>query len=402
MAKIGVFGGTFNPPHLGHVLAAGEVKRALGLDQVLFIPDAQPPHKQMPPGTPEPWVRLEMVMAAVQGEPYAFVSNLELQRSGVSFTSDTLRDLKEIYPHDTLYLIMGTDMFLSLHHWHEPEVICDLAVIAAMHRDDKDRTEEMLLQKSLLEEKFHARVELVANNRMEISSTKVRRLLILGGAEKYVSPGVLDIIRENGLYGTGENYKNLSDERLREVATALLKKKRVEHVLGCAETAVLLARHYGADENTALRAGLLHDVTKAIDGEDQLLLVDNYGIIISDFERRHPKLLHAKTGAAVAKYVFGESDDVVDAIYWHTTGKPDMTLMEKIIYLADYMEPTRNFPGVDRLREAVMTDIDVGLEMGLDFCISELVRENKTVCSDSSHALDYIRQELKGRERCES
>ena len=402
MAKIGVFGGTFNPPHLGHVLAAGEVKRALGLDQVLFIPDAQPPHKQMPPGTPEPWVRLEMVMAAVQGEPYAFVSDLELQRSGVSFTSDTLRDLKEIYPHDTLYLIMGTDMFLSLHRWHEPEVICDLAVIAAMHRDDKDRTEEMLLQKTLLEEKFHARVELVANNRMEISSTKVRRLLILGGAEKYVSPGVLDIIREKGLYGTGENHKNLSDERLREVATALLKKKRVEHVLGCAETAVLLARRYGADENTALRAGLLHDVTKAIDGEDQLLLVDNYGIIISDFERRHPKLLHAKTGAAVAKYVFGESDDVVDAIYWHTTGKPDMTLMEKIIYLADYMEPTRNFPGVDRLREAVMTDIDVGLEMGLDFCISELVRENKTVCSDSSHALDYIRQELKGRESCES
>ena len=76
-----------------------------------------------------------------------------------------------------------------------------------------------------------------------------------------------------------------------------------------------------------------------MDGPDQLLLLDEYDIIVSDFERNHPKLLHAKTGAGVAKYVFGECDEVCRAIYWHTTGKPDMALMEKIVYIADYMEP---------------------------------------------------------------
>lgn len=402
MAKIGVFGGTFNPPHLGHVLAAREVKDALGLDKVLFIPDAQPPHKEVPKGSPGPELRLRMVEKAVEGEDYALVSDIELGRPGKSFTSDTLRQLKEIYPEDTLYLIMGTDMFLSLHTWHEPEVICALAVIAAMQRDEADKSREMEIQKVLLEAAYDAKVELVPNRRVEISSTKVRRLLILGGAEKYVAEPVLEMIREQGLYGTGEDYRNLSDDKLREVGTALLKKKRVAHVLGCAETAVKLARRYGEDENVALRAGLLHDVTKAIDGEDQLLLVDKYGIVISDFERRHPKLLHAKTGAAVAKHVFGESDEVVEAIYWHTTGKADMTLMEKIIYLADYMEPTRNFPGVDDLREVVWRDIDEGLKMGLEFCIAELRRENKTVCTDSSDALSFITAELERRMLCES
>ena len=132
MAKIGIFGGTFNPPHLGHVLAAREVKQALSLDTVLFIPDAQPPHKEVPEGSPGPELRLELVRRAVAGEDYAVVSDIELGRPGKSFTSDTLRELKKLYPHDTLYLIMGTDMFLSLHTWHEPEVICSLAVIAAM------------------------------------------------------------------------------------------------------------------------------------------------------------------------------------------------------------------------------------------------------------------------------
>lgn len=394
MAKIGIFGGTFNPPHVGHVLAAREVKEALGLDQVLFIPDAQPPHKEVPQGSPAPEERLELVRAAVAEEDYAQVLDLELQRPGKSYTSDTLRILKTMYPEDTLYLIMGTDMFLSLHTWHEPEVICERAVITALEREENSRKEEMLRQKLLLEEQFHAQVQLVPNRRVEISSTMVRRMLILGGAEKYVAPQVLQMIREKKLYGTGECYKNLTDRQLRQVGTDLLKKKRVAHVLGCAETAVKLAEKYGADPTVALRAGLLHDVTKAIDGVDQLLLVEKYDIVISDFERSHPKLLHAKTGAAVARELFGECDAVVEAIYWHTTGRPNMTLMEKIIYLADYMEPTRNFPGVDDLRAEVWRDLDSGLAMALQMSIEELVRENKTVCRDSADALEYIRRQL--------
>ena len=394
MAKIGVFGGTFNPPHKGHLLAAETAWNSLGLDRVIFLPDSQPPHKDMPDGSPDAMARLELVRAATAHLPFASVSDLELQREGKSYTADTLELLRQQYPEDTLYLITGTDMFLTLHSWYHPERICENAVIVGLRRKGTDQAAEFEAQKEKLEQAYGARVILLENDPLEISSSRVRRLLVLGAPEKYVPEPVLEIIRKRKLYGVGRNYKNLPLDQLREVATGLLKKKRVDHVLGCAATAEKLAGIYGADPVTALRAGLLHDVTKAIDGEDQLLLVDKYDIVISDFERTHPKLLHAKTGAAVAKYVFGESEAVEKAIYWHTTGRADMTLMEKIVYLADYMEPTRSFPGVEALRELAWKDLDHALLLAFRMCVDELVRENKAVCADSQEALDFLAAQL--------
>lgn len=395
MAKIGIFGGTFNPPHRGHILAAREVRDALTLDQVIFIPAAVPPHKALPEGSPSPEMRMKLVEAAIQGERGFSASDLELNRPGKSYTSDTLRELKAQHPGDTLYLITGNDMFLTLDTWHQPERICAEAVIVGVNRKYRNQDQEMAAQKEKLQREYGAEVIILENRRIEISSSRVRRMLVLGGAEHYIPEKVMELILKNKLYGTGRDYRCLPVEELEKVAVGLLKAKRVNHVRGCAETAVKLAQRYGGDPVVARRAGLLHDVTKAIDGPDQLLLVDKYDIIISDFERRYPKLLHAKTGAAVAKYVFGENDQVVEAICWHTTGKADMSLMEKIVYIADYMEPNRNFPGVEELREAVFRDLDQGLLMGLEMCIEELIRENKPVCKDSADARDYLRRQLK-------
>ena len=196
MANIGIYGGTFNPPHLGHVLAAKAAKEALGLNKVLLVPDAEPPHKALPEGSPTPVQRVEMARLATQDEPWLEVSEMELGRPGKSYTSDTLRALAEQYSNDTLYLLMGTDMFLSLHTWHEPDVICHLAVIVGMHREeDKDGTMEQ--QKSLLEERFGAKAVVLHNVPLEISSTHLRRMLILGGADHYMNPGVLSYIRSS-------------------------------------------------------------------------------------------------------------------------------------------------------------------------------------------------------------
>ena len=394
MAKIGIFGGTFNPPHRGHLQAASEAYMALGLNLVIFIPDAQPPHKDIPDGSPDGQTRLELVKAAISELPFAQADDLELRRVGKSYTADTLKELRLRFPSDTLYLLTGTDMFLSLHTWYHPEEICRDAVIVGMHRNQEDRDTEFRAQKKLLENEYHAKVILIENDVLEISSSRVRRLLVLGGAEAYVPAPVLEMIRQRRLYNTDKNYRNLPEEELRNVAIGLLKESRVNHVLGCADTARQLAKKYGADEVAAYRAGLLHDVTKAIDGEDQLLLVDKYGILISDFESRHPKLLHAKTGAYVARYVFGESEEIQRAIFWHTTGKADMSLLEKILYLADYMEPTRDFPGVEALREITWIDLDRALLLAFNMCIEELIRENKSVCADSREARDYIARQL--------
>ena len=113
MARIGVYGGTFNPPHLGHILAAKEFQKNLGLDLMLFIPAALPPHKVLPPDTPDAQTRLALLKLAVEDLPFVQVDDLELHREGPDYSVDTLRELKRRYPNDKLFLCMGTDMFLS-------------------------------------------------------------------------------------------------------------------------------------------------------------------------------------------------------------------------------------------------------------------------------------------------
>ncbi len=110
--------------------------------------------------------------------------------------------------------------------------------------------------------------------------------------------------------------------------------------------------------------------------DEQLILCDKYGIILDNAQKENPKLLHAITGAALAKDMFGVSEEISQAIRWHTTGKPDMTTLEKIIYLADYIEPTRNFDGVEQLRELAYEDLDKALALGLEMSLEELRRQN--------------------------
>ena len=113
MARIGVYGGSFNPPHLGHIFAARKERQLLGLDKVLLIPAAIPPHKAVAEGSPDGETRLALTKLAIAGEAGMEVSRIELDRPGPSYTVDTLRTLRECYPQDALYLLMGTDMFLS-------------------------------------------------------------------------------------------------------------------------------------------------------------------------------------------------------------------------------------------------------------------------------------------------
>ena len=137
--KIGIYGGTFNPPHLGHQAAAETAVRVLGLDKLILIPAAVPPHKQLPEHTPDNKHRVEMTlkMADAMNMPGVVeVSDMEMQREGKSYTADTLRIIKERYPEAELWLLMGTDMFLTLHLWHQPEEVLKLAKICAFGRTE--------------------------------------------------------------------------------------------------------------------------------------------------------------------------------------------------------------------------------------------------------------------------
>ena len=201
--------------------------------------------------------------------------------------------------------MMGTDMFLSFMTWREPEKIMKLATLAVFCRGEKGEAAKIEAQKTALES-LGAKIELVENPVTAISSTDLRRMLVFGCADPFLMPGVGDYIREHGLYGTGKDRKNLPMEELENEVVSLLNPNRVAHVLGCQDCAIELARLYGENEVDAARAGLLHDITKAIDGPLQLTLCAEYGMILDTFSHKYPKTLHALTGSLVAGRIFGE------------------------------------------------------------------------------------------------
>jgi nicotinate-nucleotide adenylyltransferase len=394
MRKIGIYGGSFNPPHTGHILAAEQAIQALKLDELLFVPAGTPPHKALAQGSPDAAERLELLRLATAHLEKTRVSEIECSRPGPSYSFETLETLREVYQGAQLYLLMGTDMFLSLHSWRHPERICRCAEIVLASRVENEGATHAAIQAQAerLRREFDAKVQILDNDFIEISSFTVRRMLAFRCAEHYLDPVVLARIQEKGLYGTKEDLRNLPFSLLKEKSLALHKEKRVAHVIGCSETAAALARRWGADETDAARAGILHDVTKALDGREQLLLCEKYGIMTDTFEQTNTKLLHAKTGSAVAREIFGENDAVCNAIYWHTTGKADMSLLEKILYLADYIEPNRAFEGVERVRALAFENLDAALLLGLNMAMEELQREGKPLGQRSLEAREYLLQ----------
>ena len=390
MERIGIFGGTFNPPHIGHMRAAACAVEHLHLDRLMLIPNGIAPHKTVSPGATGAQ-RLEMLRMSAEGIEKAELSDLELRREGKSYTVDTVAQLRAEHPDDELILLMGTDMFLSFDQWYRPEEILKEVTLGVFYRGEKQEQSAIDAQKAKLESQG-AKVELVRNPVTEISSSDLRRMLVFGCADPFLCPGVGDYIRENHLYGVGKNLRNLPMEELETEAIDLLKDNRKAHVRGVRKMAGILARRYGADVTDAERAGLLHDVTKAIDGPLQLTFCREYGITLNKFSSENPKTLHALTGSYVAKRLFGENDEVVTAIRWHTTGRAHMGLLEKIVYIADYTEENRKFPGVDRLREAAMRDIDEAMLMGLEMTIAQLTEQKREIAQASLDAREYFRQ----------
>ncbi|MBU5434185.1 nicotinate (nicotinamide) nucleotide adenylyltransferase [Pseudoflavonifractor sp. MSJ-37] len=393
--KIGIYGGTFDPPHLGHMAAARAALDALELDKLLFVPAAVPPHKALPEDAPSAEERLAMtaILADAMLRPDRVEADgLELERTGKSFSSDTVQALRARWPEDELWFLVGTDMFLSLQDWHEPETILSNCGIVAFARARDDRMEALERHAARLREKFGAKVRVIQiPDLVEISSTELRGLLAMGKGQEWLCPSVYGYILMHGLYGTHADLEHLDDADLRACSYSMMKAKRIRHVKGVEEEGVKLALHWGADPEKARKAGILHDCTKYWDLEKQLRTCEKYGIVLDDLERRAVKLLHAKTGAAIARYVFGMPEDVCEAIYWHTTGKGDMTLLDKILYMADYMEPGRDFEGVERLRELAYTDLDEAVLLGCEMSIQDMEERGQPIHYRTQEAYDQLR-----------
>ncbi|MGY4112591.1 nicotinate-nucleotide adenylyltransferase [Aeribacillus composti] len=189
LGKIGIFGGTFDPPHNGHLLMANEVLHSLNLDKIWFMPNNIPPHKQKEPVT-ETHHRVNMLKRAIEGNPFFQVQLIELEREGPSFTYDTVKILKERYPNEEFYFIIGSDMIENLPHWHRIEELMDMVQFVGVKRNGYSNESTFFVKE-------------VEVPQFDVSSTMIRERLKNGQAVDYLLPKkVIQYIGENRLYGT--------------------------------------------------------------------------------------------------------------------------------------------------------------------------------------------------------
>lgn len=197
--KTGIYGGTFNPIHNGHLHIVEEFRRGLGLDRVLLIPTRVPPHKAAP-DLASAGERFAMCRLAAQGKPWLELSDIEMRREGKSYTAETLEELSVLYPQDRFYLLMGEDMFLTLDRWYRPETIFSLASVCTTPRSPDGL--DALRQKALeYTGQFQARCFLEHIPYLPISSTQVRQAVARGeDISGLVPQAVAAYMKERGLY----------------------------------------------------------------------------------------------------------------------------------------------------------------------------------------------------------
>lgn len=384
--RLALYGGSFNPPHLGHRAAAETVVRQLRPDRLLILPDHRPPHKELPEGSPSAEERFHLCELAFAGIPCAEVSDLELRREGRSYTADTVERLREQYPEAQITLVIGTDMLLCFDTWYRFRYLleqCELAVLCRAG-GERAQVEEKAAQ---LRGDDGAQVLILPHEPVETSSAEIRELLPRRlGADRLHEEVYAEIIRHRW-YGAQPELS-----WLREQSYAMLKPKRIPHVAGCEKAAVALAERWGADPELAAEAAILHDITKRLDHEAQFRLCEAYGLSLDPSERESPEVLHAVTAAALSAERFGVGEEVCGAIRWHCTGRADMTLLEKIVWLADYIEPSRCFPGVDKVRALAFEDLDLALRTAFAMTLQHIRENGAKPCDVTERALRYYEQ----------
>lgn len=377
--KTVIFGGTFNPVHNGHINLVNAVIEQLSPERLIVIPSNIPPHK-VADCLASDADRMNMLTLAFENIPNVTVSDCELTRKGRSYTVDTLEYFSELYPNDDLYFVMGTDMLQTLPNWHRSDRIMQLATLLGVSRDNND--EKLIAEYCEAIKRAGGRCELIKCQPYPISSTEIRENISADIAKNALPEKVYKYICEHRLYQKQDAYP-LTEEQLAEYEAyikAHLSEKRYHHSLCVAKEAVYLARRFACDENKALVAGLLHDVCKEISYDEQLELARRSGYEISEAELSGPKTYHGIAAVTLVKERFGIVDqDILNAIRFHTVARGNMSLLEKIIYMADLTSEERSYPDVERVRNINRSDIDLGMYEAMSFSINNSLNMKRMI-----------------------
>ncbi len=369
--KTAIFGGAFNPVHNEHINMVKSAVAGLGLDRVIVIPTFISPHKS---GclSARAKDRLEMCRLAFNG--IAEVSDYEVKRGGISYSYVTCRHFKKLYEDDELYFILGADSLKGFDEWRYPEEILKCVTLAVCARAGSDSLAPLLKSFTAKYKCDIVTFDYVGKN---VSSTRVRALAALGGdITGLTPPAVKSYIIKNGLYKLPEidGYKKY------------LTAERLDHTLRVAVTAAENCRRARVFEMDALIAAALHDCAKYL-GENSPELAE------FKCPPDVPKpVMHQYSGAYLAENTFKIKDDgVLNAIRYHTSGRENMSDIEKLIYLSDMLEEGREFSGADKLRRAFKRDINEGMMRALEHQIKYLRSTGKAVYPLTERAYEFLK-----------
>ncbi len=370
MKKIGILGGTFNPVHIEHVELVINAKAELCLDQVFVMPTYISPHKTTLPAPAED--RVQMLKLAFKGIDGVTVSEYEIEKRGKSYTYQTVEYFKALYPDAEIYFICGGDMLTDFKNWKYPERILKCARLAVFGREDffTDYQKES----EYFKENFNSDFVKLNYIGKEFSSTRIRVNASLGLPLNGQTPKcVEEYIRTNRLY-SGDEYTAFVKKTLTE--------KRLVHTASVVNCALQKAKELGLDSQKVYISALLHDCAKYIDYKT----VKGFNL---DDDVPAP-VVHAFLGAFIAERTLKITDqDILNAIRYHTSGRPRMSTLEKLIFTADMVEEGRTYQGVEKLRELYKSNFEKGFIECLKEEVLHLTNKGQNIYRLTLDAYDY-------------
>lgn len=386
MGKTVLYGGTFNPIHSGHLNLCRFLLGQGSFDRILLTPAAAPPHKDAPE-LASGGDRLTMCRLAAADLPEVETEDWELARGGKSYTMDTVDYLRKRFPEDSLYLLIGSDMFLTFTQWKDWRRIGEHAILLVASREREDSAALCEQQRLLSKEGITS--GLLSNPVMMVSSTEIRQRIAENSDFSGLPTPVADYCKERGLYS-----KKYDLEALRATVKPLQSPERYHHTLCVEQRAVQLARQYGMNPNKAAAAGILHDICKNLPQDVLLQICQSCDRITGIKFEAVPQLLHAWAGADYLRDRLGITDeDMGNAVRYHTTGRAGMSLLEKILYLADLTSAERDYPQAAQLRALADQSLEEAMLCSLEYIAA-------TIPAPGADALAALEQYRRLYNRC--
>lgn len=358
--RIAVLGGSFNPVHIGHLFLAGLVL-SKGYDRIILIPAYQSPFKlhaenQNAPEIVSPADRLDMLLASVTADWRLAIDDCEIRREGVSYTIDTIADIKERYrPEGKPGLILGDDLSETFHLWRSAQVIAEETDIIVARRlfDPRTFTDGVTRNEALAFPYPHIKLD---NALIDVSSSMIRGLIAHNGNWRcLVSPGAGRIIEDRGLYGYRASHKNSAENSgkgitlentafLENAARRSIGQSRFLHSRNTALIARDLCERFNVNPLSGYLAGITHDICKSMDGPELLALAKTDKLKISKLEEKKHSLLHGRAAAVLLQKHYNIDDEaVLEAVRCHVTGGQALGKLARIVYIADKIEVSRHW-----------------------------------------------------------